>query len=598
MSKVVLVFILLVFSQSYLHSQGFTWKHGPSAGSQSGIYGVKGVSSPANVPGGRCEGVYWTDASGNFWIFGGVGIDAFGNNGALNDLWKFSPITNQWTWMSGDSMINKPGVYGSFNTPAASNKPAATRQPCGWRDNNNNLWFYGGWHMVAGNAMTMANHLWRYSISTNVWTYMTSPSQLSPNPIYGTMGVAAPSNVPADRIAANGCADAAGNFLMFGGQGSAISNTILSGYHNDLWHYNVSTNMWTWLAGTSNIDMTGIYGAMGVPSTTNVPGARINSYVWYDGSSFWIFGGNGQSSVSTAPSSVYLNDVWRYTISNGQWTWLNGSNLGMQTAVYGTAGVFSASNMPGAHCCGSNAKDASGRLWVMGGGGITATVNVGGKMSDLWQYDPNTNQWAFMGGYQVNDQNGIYGTINVQNALNKPGGRSVGASWMDANNDFWTFGGFSWPQTGLVSSTSDMWKFQNCSFKTVSVSASPSLICGSGQSVLTATGAGTYTWSNLQTGNVLTVNVNTTQVVSVTGSFSNGCVASAAYTINAAPVPSLSFSVSKQPVCTGDTIVLSASGALSYSWSTGASTASIQLNSPPYFCLFGYRYSIVYLQKQ
>jgi hypothetical protein len=31
------------------------------------------------------------DASGNFWLFGGLGMDSTGTLGYLNDLWKFEP---------------------------------------------------------------------------------------------------------------------------------------------------------------------------------------------------------------------------------------------------------------------------------------------------------------------------------------------------------------------------------------------------------------------------------------------------------------------------------------------------------------------------
>jgi hypothetical protein len=38
----------------------------------------------------------------------------------------------------------------------------------------------------------------------------------------------------------------------------------------------------------------GIYGVKGVPSQTNIPGARIGSNSWVDNEgSFWLFGGMG-----------------------------------------------------------------------------------------------------------------------------------------------------------------------------------------------------------------------------------------------------------------------------------------------------------------
>ena len=59
---------------------------------QSGVYGTLGIFNSANIPGAR--GAFtWTDSNGNLWLFGGLGRDANGNHGFLNDLWEFIPST-------------------------------------------------------------------------------------------------------------------------------------------------------------------------------------------------------------------------------------------------------------------------------------------------------------------------------------------------------------------------------------------------------------------------------------------------------------------------------------------------------------------------
>jgi hypothetical protein len=58
---------------------------------QKGVYGTQGVAAPANIPGARWDAISWTDSSGNFWLFGGDAYDSAGNQGTLNDLWKFTP---------------------------------------------------------------------------------------------------------------------------------------------------------------------------------------------------------------------------------------------------------------------------------------------------------------------------------------------------------------------------------------------------------------------------------------------------------------------------------------------------------------------------
>ena len=52
----------------------WTWMSGSDSSDQSGIYGVKGVSSPSNVPGARDGATGWYDSlREEFWLFGGSG---------------------------------------------------------------------------------------------------------------------------------------------------------------------------------------------------------------------------------------------------------------------------------------------------------------------------------------------------------------------------------------------------------------------------------------------------------------------------------------------------------------------------------------------
>jgi beta-lactamase regulating signal transducer with metallopeptidase domain len=36
----------------------------------------------------------------------------------FNDLWKYSPLANQWTWVSGNNTVNVTGVYGTKGVPS------------------------------------------------------------------------------------------------------------------------------------------------------------------------------------------------------------------------------------------------------------------------------------------------------------------------------------------------------------------------------------------------------------------------------------------------------------------------------------------------
>ncbi len=107
----------------YMPSTGqWTWVNGDSTAGRTGIYGVKGVAASTNKPCAREFAVGTADASGNLWLFGGSGY-TFSTRGYLNDLWKYTPATNQWTWISGDSTTGLASVYGIKGTASPDNKP-------------------------------------------------------------------------------------------------------------------------------------------------------------------------------------------------------------------------------------------------------------------------------------------------------------------------------------------------------------------------------------------------------------------------------------------------------------------------------------------
>jgi hypothetical protein len=88
---------------STTHNQ-WTWVSGSNLANQAGTYGTQGTPAASNTPGGRYGSVSWTDASGNFWLFGGIAAPSATQDNIFNDLWKFS--AGQWTWMGGSNAYN------------------------------------------------------------------------------------------------------------------------------------------------------------------------------------------------------------------------------------------------------------------------------------------------------------------------------------------------------------------------------------------------------------------------------------------------------------------------------------------------------------
>ncbi|MHA7842944.1 MAG: Ig-like domain-containing protein [Winogradskyella sp.] len=101
-------------------------------------------------------------------------------------------------------------------------------------------------------------------------------------------------------------------------------------------------------------------------------------------------------------------------------------------------------------------------------------------------------------------------------------------------------------------------------------------ICQGESVVLSASGGTTYLWSNGDTTATIEVNptVTTTYTVTVSDDLGNTDTDSVTVTVNELPIADAG---NDQTVCEGDTITLTASGGTEYIWSTGETTASIQV---------------------
>jgi hypothetical protein len=108
---------------------------------------------------------------------------------------------------------------------------------------------------------------------------------------------------------------------------------------------------------------------------------------------------------------------------------------------------------------------------------------------------------------------------------------------------------------------------------TATASANPATACSGDPVQLTATGGGTYSWSTGQSGAMITVNPTATTTYSVTVT-NNGCTDVADVTVTVNTV-NASASANPNPVCEGQSAVLTATGGGTYLWSTGQTGASI-----------------------
>jgi Kelch motif len=425
----------------------WTWMGGSDLNYQPGTYGTQGTPAPGNIPGGRDSALTWTDASGDFWLFGGEKGAVADNYGTLNDLWKYS--AGEWTWISGSNQPDQPGIYGTLGKADPNNVPGSRYGAVTWTDASGNLWLFGGssWNRFNGGAGGFYNDLWEYSGAG--WTWVSGSNAPNQQGMYGTQGTPAPGNIPGARYGAASWTDPAGNFWLFGGVGWS-SNGVTS-YLNDLWRY--SAGEWTWMGGSSGPNQQGTYGTQGTAAPGNAPGARLEAVSWTDSAgNFWLFGGAGYGSQGTPDA---LNDLWKYSAS--EWTWMGGSNMIDQKGTYGVQGMAAPANIPGAREQAVAWTDASGNVWLFGGLGLDSQGN-GRYLNDLWRY--SAGEWTWMAGFEIWGRVGIYGTQGTPAPDNAPGSRQgPPMGWMDASGSLWLFGGYGLGNEDL-GELNDLWRYE------------------------------------------------------------------------------------------------------------------------------------------
>lgn len=315
----------------------WTWVSGSNTVTSPGTYGTIGTPATANTPGGRISAVRWVDSNGDLWLFGGYGYDGSpsGNQiGYLNDLWKFDPIAGTWTWISGSNTVGtvgggQSGVYGTQETPAATNTPGGREDANGWTDASGNFWLFGGFGADSNGTLGELNDLWEFNASSQQWTWISgsqtpqgvstgTTSQKGTAGVYGTKGTASATSMPGSRGDFATWTDSDGNLWMFGGIGFDSASSF--GLLNDLWKFDPSSKTWTWMGGneTQTPSTTqgafpytaGVYGTAGTPDPNNLPGSRWMASSWIDSDgNLWLFGGYGADSTGT---EGYLNDMWEY----------------------------------------------------------------------------------------------------------------------------------------------------------------------------------------------------------------------------------------------------------------------------------------------
>jgi len=111
------------------------------------------------------------------------------------------------------------------------------------------------------------------------------------------------------------------------------------------------------------------------------------------------------------------------------------------------------------------------------------------------------------------------------------------------------------------------------SLPTISIQASATEVCEGEEVTLTASGADSYTW-NLGVMNGVAFTPSATETYQVTGTDNNGCQGTSDVAISVNTVPAVTIEASTTEICEGEEVILTATGADSYTWNLGVTNGA------------------------
>lgn len=302
------------------------------------------------------------------------------------------------------------------------------------------------------------------------WVWMDGQKTSSNPPNYGNPPARSDANLMCSR---NSSDPAYGqdtySLWLFGGLASDNGSGTPQAYLNDLRKYDTASNTWSVIKGNATPGVySASYGNLGTPASANIPGSRFGASGYIIGDypispNIYIFGGIGKNSTS---NTTLLNDLWNYSSTNGNWTWISGDSTPSSGTYPANAGIFgySASYKPSARAYAGNWSYLTGDnfLWCFGGVGIDST-GASGYLNDLWVFDVASGAWSWVSGNKTANASGAINTaMGVPDVTNWPGARMQMATLPDATpGNLWLFGGYGIDTSGAVTEgyLGDLWKF-------------------------------------------------------------------------------------------------------------------------------------------
>ncbi len=307
-----------------------------------------------------------------------------------------------------------------------------------------------------------------------------------------------------------------------------------------------------------------------------------NSYAWSNGSNtaaitvsptstttYTVTVSIGANCSATASQTVTFNTTPTASISPSIATICNGESATL-TATGG--GTYVWSNSGGSNAAATFSPTSNTSYTVT----ITAANNCSATASRL--VTVNANPTAAISPTTITICNGESATITASGGgtytWSNSGGSNASAAFSPSTNTTYTV---TVTNANNCTATASRLVTVNAN-PTAAVNPTTASICEGASQTLTATGGGTYAWSNgLGSGATKTVSpiTSTTYTVTVTNAANCTATATSAVTVNALPNVQINGPTT---ICSGLSATLTASGGGTYAWSNSATTATITVS--------------------
>jgi gliding motility-associated-like protein len=557
-----------------------------------------GWTKKANFPGTA----RYSDVSFTIGHYAFVGCGVTCSNAYLTDFWKYNSHTNTWT-----AIANYPGL-GSLSGISFAIEGKG---------------YVGlGWTSSYG-----ANDLWSYDTITNAWTamaafpgagryscsafvighkaYVVGGSTSGPPYLEDVWVYDAHQNTWTEKSNwPGGLVEAYINFAI--GNHGYVGDGWYPGCQEQMFEYDTTADSWTSIAIPPQ--------PIGITETPDT----------------WVIGSKGYVCTGGNCSATGLRDGWMYdTITK---SWCEFSYIAAAKIDRGNAVAFTLDNM-GYFCTGNDTnRNCLADLWEYT---PTTKINVSDTtnpcigpyvhFSDSTTYFGAAWNWSFPGGNPSTSTSenpvvyyAVSGTYTATLVLSTCGNNdtvsrtitvtagSLGGLTLTGKNPICKGTpdtliaaggtGYTWSTGATTSSiiipstssgTYSVSITNGVCIKDTSIAitvstltatiSSPSSVCSGAMTILTASGGGTYLWSNGSTTSSISVIASSSADTYSATITNGGCVKDTSVTFTVNPLPTVSLS-SPPTICHGDTTILNASGGISYTWSTGQTTSSISVN--------------------